>query len=107
MSSTLRVHALGAVHSKGKAKNTGNPFDMAQLLYRRPIEHFSNANMVRTGYGFQSAEMPIALESFNKFSAFEFPCELDLEIGNQLDRFGNLEAVVIGAKAVTPLKAAA
>lgn len=107
MSTNLRVTALGAVHSKGKAKNTGNPFDMAQLLYTRRIEHFANANMVRTGYGFEASEMQLAPEAINKFSGFDFPCELDLEIGTQLNRFGKLEAVVIGAKAVPPLKAAA
>lgn len=100
----MRVHALGVYRMNGTSKKSGNAYDMAKLVIQVPVEVVANQNMKRIGYGYDSKELDLEAESINKFAQFQFPCDLDLEIGSRVSAFG-LEAIVTGAKAA--LKAAA
>lgn len=100
----MRVHALGVYRMTGTSQKSGNAYDMGKLVIQVPVEVVATKNMKRVGYGYGSKELDLEVESLQKFSQFQFPCDLDLEIGSRVSSFG-LEAIVTGAKAA--LKAAA
>lgn len=103
----MRVTALGAYFMKGTAKASGKAYDMAKLVIRTPIEIVASPTMQRGGYGNTTTELDVEPEALKKF-AFDYPpegLELDLEIGSQV-QFGRLQAIIVGCKRVSPLKAA-
>lgn len=101
----MRVLALGAYRMAGTAKTSGKAYDMGKLIIQQPIEIMANNTMQRTGYGYQATELDAEPEAIAQMN-FKFPCELDLEVGQKI-AFGRLQAIVIGAKVVTPIKSAA
>lgn len=52
--------------------------------------------MKRLGFGFSAKELDMEPEALQKFSQFQFPCELDLAVGSRVSSFG-LEAIITGA----------
>lgn len=101
----MRVKALGAYRMTGTAKTSGKPYDMGKLVIVVPVENMATPQMTRVGYGDTVNELDVMPECVAKFN-FHFPCELDLEIDQQL-QFGRLQAIITGAKKVEPVKAVA
>jgi len=101
----MRVKALGAYRMTGTAKTSGKPYDMGKLVILVPFENVATPTMTRVGYGATVNELDVLPEAVTKLN-FHFPCELDLEIDQQW-QFGRLQAVIVGAKRVEPIKAAA
>lgn len=93
----MRVLALGAYRMTGTSKKSGAAYDMAKVVIQVPQEVTANQNMRLVGHGFNTKELDLEPEALAKFSAFPFPCELDLEVGSQVGMRG-LQAVVTGAK---------
>lgn len=102
----MRVHALGVYQMTGISKKSGNPYNMAKLVIQVPVEVMANATMKRVGYGYGSKELDLEPEALVKFSQFQFPCDLDLEVGSRVSSFG-LEAIITGAAKPVPVQRAA
>lgn len=100
----MRVKALGAYRMTGTAKASGKPYDMGKLVIQVPVENMAMAKMQRVGYGSTTNELDVLPEAIAKFN-FHFPCELDLEVDQQL-QFGRLQAIIVGAKVVLAVKVA-
>ena len=101
----MRVKALGAYRMTGVAKASGKPYDMGKLIISVPVENMAQPNMTRVGYGTTTNELDVEPEAIVNFN-FQYPCELDLEVGQQI-QFGRLQAIITGAKVAEKLKAAA
>lgn len=106
----MRVHAIGVSRSSGKARDTGNEYDILELYYLRPIEQISNNNRTVTGAGQQQGTLNISPDSFSRFKSINFPRSgviLDLSIENIPARFGRgMDSQVVDFKIVEPAKAA-
>lgn len=75
----MRVHAIGVVRRKGIGKDTGAPYDFAQLMYIRPIETVNTDKFQMHGYGFEQATLDMELGALDKFAQVRFPLQLELE----------------------------
>lgn len=102
----MRVHALGVYRMTGTSKKSGNAYDMAKLVIQVPVEVVAMQSMKRVGYGYGAKELDLDVDCLAKFGAFQFPCDLDLEIGSRVSSFG-LEAIVTGATKPVPMQRAA
>lgn len=102
----MRVHALGVYQMTGISKKSGQPYNMAKLVIQVPCEVVANANMKRSGFGYSAKELDLEPEALPKFSQFQFPCELEVEVGSRVSSFG-LEAIVTGATKPVPMARAA
>jgi hypothetical protein len=100
----MRVTAKGAYRMTGIAKASGKPYDMGKLVIEVPIENMATPNMTRVGYGTTTNELDVAPDCVAKFN-FQYPCTLDLVVDQQI-QFGKLQAIIVDAKRVEPLKAA-
>ena len=100
----MRVKAFGAYRMTGVAKTSGKPYDLGKLVILVPVENMATPSMTRVGYGSTVNELDVHPEAIAKFN-FHFPCELDLEVDQQL-QFGRLQAIIVGGKRVEPVKAA-
>lgn len=102
----MRVNCLGVYQMTGISKKSGQPYNMAKLVIQVPCEVVANANMKRLGFGFGAKELDLSPDALPKFSGFQFPCELDLEVGSRVSSFG-LEAIITGAARPAPVARAA
>lgn len=93
----MRVHCLGVYQMTGISKKSGQPYNMAKCVIQVPCEVVANANMKRLGFGYSAKELDMEPEALQKFSQFQFPCALDLEVGSRISSFG-LESIITGAK---------
>jgi len=100
----MRVKALGAYRMTGTSKASGKPYDMGKLVIEVPVENMATPTMTRVGYGKTTNELDVSPECVAKFN-FHYPLDLDLEVDQQL-QYGRLQAIIVGAKKVEPLKAA-
>ena len=102
----MRVHALGVYQMAGISKKSGQPYNMAKLVIQTPVEIVANASMKRLGFGYGSKELDLEPEALQKFAQFQFPLDLDVEVGSRVSSFG-LEAIIAGAsKPVSVARAA-
>lgn len=93
----MRVNCLGVYSMTGISKKSGQPYNMAKCVIQVPCEIVANANMKRLGFGYSAKELDMEPEAVQQFSQFQFPLELDLEVGNRVSPFG-LESIITGAK---------
>lgn len=92
----MRVKALGVYRMTGISKKSGNSYDMAKLVIQVPCEIVATQTMKRIGHGFSAKELDLEVDALDKFAQFQFPCELDVEVGSRVSSFG-LEAIITGA----------
>lgn len=106
----MRVHAIGVSRSSGKARDTGNNYDIAELYYLRPIDQVQNNNRTVVGAGQQQGTLNVSPDAFSKFLSITFPRSglfLDLTIENIPGRFGRgMDSQVVDFKVVEQAKAA-
>lgn len=100
----MRVHAIGVSRSSGKARESGNKYDIAEIYYLRPIEQVQNNNRTVTGAGQQVGTLNINPDSFSRFLGITFPkvgLMLDLTVETIPARFGRgMESQVVDFKVV-------
>ena len=94
----MKLTVVGVKNLKGKAKATGNPFEMCRLFALVPIEIASNDKIVVEGFGFELAEINLDPAALDGFKAVKFPATLDLSTDSRPYR-GKLETVVTGIAA--------
>ncbi|WP_024302788.1 hypothetical protein [Pseudogulbenkiania sp. MAI-1] len=101
----MRVPAIAVVKMNGKAKKTGKPFEMHFVRVLRPEENVSSEAFNKMAAGFQISELPIDETAVAKFLTLPYPCEVELVLGQRLDKFGKgLEGYVQDYKVAIPYK---
>lgn len=65
------VRYIGASRRTGKAKASGNPYDICVVKYSVPLRPVSRENMSFSGFGEDVYEIPLDPDAINKFQGFE------------------------------------
>ena len=102
----MRVKAIGVMRMKGIGKESGNPYDFAQLMYLRPIEVFTKEKLSITGIGYEVAKLDMQIEAMHLFNDIKFPADLDVSLDQIPDRRG-VKSVVSGFAGQPKLSSAA
>lgn len=84
----MKVKAIGVQRMKGIGKQSGAPFDFAQLVYLQPIQGVSSQNFSLTGFGFEVGKLDLQIEALHKFNDVKFPADLELIVETVPDRRG-------------------
>ncbi len=100
----MRVRVCGVKRVEGKAKESGNPFDMCRVLVLVPVETVSSDKVRITGYGYELGEMELAPEALAEFSGLTFPADVELRTEQKFFR-GEFKTVCAGVS-VAPAKSA-
>lgn len=91
----MKIVVAGITRQHGKAKESGNPYDMTTVHVLNPIEFFQNENTTRQGNGFTVGEIPGKAELIENTRGFKFPGVYDL-VTDTVFRNGKAQAVVVG-----------
>ncbi|SMB27284.1 conserved protein of unknown function [Sterolibacterium denitrificans] len=94
----MKVKVIGVKRLSGVGKESGKPFDFAQISVLRPVEPATSEKFSLEGYGFEVADLDLATDAVAKFRDVRFPAELDLQVDNVPGRKG-LRSVVTGFSA--------
>lgn len=101
----MKVHAIGVMRMSGIGKDSGKPYDFAQLVVLNPIEPAAKDNFNLVGYGFETSKLDMKVDAVRSFAGVSFPCVIEVQTEEELGRNG-IRTVVAGFTAV-PVKAAA
>jgi hypothetical protein len=93
----MELNVIGVFRMAGKSKESGNPYDFAQLLYLKPIEPVANANMTLRGFGFEVSKVDLSNEALEKFGQLTFPARIEVTTDTVPSRSG-FRTVVVGYK---------
>lgn len=91
----MKIVVAGVTRQHGKAKESGNPYDMTTVHVLNPIEFFQNENTTRQGVGFTVGEIPGKAELIEQSRTMQFPGVYDLQT-DTVFRNGKAQAVVVG-----------
>lgn len=91
----MRANVIGVVRLSGIGKESGKPYDFAQVLYLRPIELSASEKFTIQGFGFEVGKLDLAVDAMQQFQGVKFPAQLDLVVENVPGRSG-LRAVIAG-----------
>lgn len=91
----MQAIAIGLSKLNGKAKSTGNPFEMHKLTILVASENVSSAAFNKFSLGYEAMDLDVDLAAFPKFAQLTYPCSMNIEI-DQLPRGGKLQAMVVG-----------
>lgn len=91
----MRVQAIGVKRMSGIGKETGNPFDFAQIEILRPMENAAKGKFKLEGYGYETLRIDLSNDAIHKFAEVRFPASIDLVIDTIPGRQG-LRSVVVG-----------
>lgn len=95
----MRANVVGVVRLSGIGKESGKPYDFAQVLYLRPIEVSASEKFTLQGYGFEVGKLDLDIDALPQFAQVKFPAQLDLVVDNVPGRSG-LRAVISGINGV-------
>lgn len=103
----MQTIVIGAVHRKGIAKASGNPYDFGTIYVLKPVSLRSNDKMQVQGAGLEQAEIRTSLEVVKAITALNvgFPFRATLVIDNQMGEFGTLQSVCTSCSADKPVSA--
>lgn len=102
----MRVNAIGVKRMRGIGKESGRPFDFAQLEILRPMEVTASEKFTLEGYGYETSKLDLAIDCLHKFAEIRFPAVMDLVVTTEPGRSG-LRSVVCGFTKAADLKTAA
>ncbi len=102
----MQVTCIGVFRMTGTGKETGNPYDFAQLLYLKPIEPVARDKMSLRGFGFEVAKADLANDALEKFGHLAFPVRIELETDTIPARNG-FRTIITGFRQVQPVAKAA
>lgn len=74
----MRVKAIGVMRMQGIGKQSGMPYDFAQLLYLRKIETKTTEKFSIQGLGYEIGKLDLDTSALHKFNEVSFPADLDL-----------------------------
>ncbi len=102
----MKCHVIGAIRMSGIGKESGKPYDFAQVLFLNPVSVTAGERFSLHGFGFEVGKLDLATDALNQFSEVKFPALLELTIDNVAGRNG-LKAVVTGIARGVAARAAA
>lgn len=77
----MKLFCSGTKRQHGVGKESGNPYDMYNMLTLVPVETTKMGSMSVEGSGFQILDLRIENETvFRQFSAIKFPCVLEVDV---------------------------
>ena len=76
----MKVTYIGATRRTGKAKATGNPYDMSMMFNATPVKSSSSANNVFTGYGHETREIELDPEALFQFEGVQLGQEIEVVV---------------------------
>lgn len=91
----MKANVLGVKRIEGRAKETGNPYDICTLLMILPIQTGQAGTASISGYGYEVGEMTLDPAALPQFSQHKYPVQLDLIIEPVLYR-GKIDQLVTG-----------
>lgn len=91
----MQATVIGVSRMSGVGKTSKAAYDMAKVLILSPIKPFSKAELNISGYGFEVAEIPLAVDAVASFAGLRFPCTVDLATDSEV-RAGKLQTVCTG-----------
>jgi len=91
----MKLTVVGIQRITGKAKATGNPFDMCNVMALEPVENFSKDTLTIQGHGFKVQEYSCDHSLLNELAGMKFPTSLDVTFDHK-PRGGRVEAVISG-----------
>lgn len=94
----MKALVIGISHRKGIAKESGRPYDFAQVTTLEPLKEFESERYTCRGHGLDSAEIKADPSCLSQFAGMKFPAELELVTEARRSPFGQLELVVVGVK---------
>lgn len=74
----MEVLATGVFRMSGTSKETGKPYDFAQLMFLRRIEPVSTDKMQLRGFGYELSKCDLANDALEKFAHVPFPARMEL-----------------------------
>lgn len=95
----MKVTVIGVSRMSGIGKESGKPYDFAQVVYLRPMEPMASEKFSLSGYGFETGKADLALDAMDKFAKVNFPATVELEMVQEPGRQG-VKSVVTGFKPV-------
>lgn len=91
----MKAMVIGVKRMRGIGKDSGRPFDFAQVEVLRPMENVSGEKFTLTGLGFETSKLDAKIECLAAFNDVKFPATVDLLIEQEAGRSG-LRSVVAG-----------
>lgn len=101
----MQVQAIGVFRMTGTSKETGNPYDFAQLLYLKPIEPVAKEKLQIRGFGYEVAKCDLSNDALEKFNQVHFPARIELVTDTVPARNG-FRTIVVGFTPAAVAKAA-
>lgn len=101
----MKIFLAGVKRQFGTGKESGNPYDMYNLLTLVPIEGGKMGGMTVAGSGFQILDLRLAPEAFAEFQNLKYPlvveivCEPRPFMGKYVTTAVGLVAGVVGKAA--------
>jgi len=80
----MKAVVIGVTRMTGTSKKNGRPYDMARCLVLQPVQVGGTQETMRSGFGYQTAELDLRTDALPKFSQVKFPVELELITGNEM-----------------------
>ncbi|SJN27187.1 hypothetical protein [Psychrobacter sp. JB385] len=97
------VSRIERVKKEGKAKETGNPYslDFTNITVLVPVSDTDQYGSKETTYQYGSAD------NFAKLDALrgKLPCEVEMDLGIEMDKYGNPKTVFTDVKLPQAIKA--
>ena len=92
----MKAMLIGVVRRRGKAKASGNDYDMCNATILTPVEVRNSASMVVEGAGFETMEMPVDPVALPQFLQLpKYPVQVEL-VTEARPRMGKVETVITG-----------
>jgi len=95
----MKAFLFGAVQRTGKAKASGNPYDMSRLLIGQQIVPVARENMQVRGVGFEQIEVECTPQVIDALAGFKLPAMVEFEMEHQ-PKGGKLVPVAVGLSQV-------
>lgn len=86
---------VGVKRMHGVGKESGKPFDFAELYVMVPVENAAGAKFTVEGFGFEVAQMECESIAVAQFAGLDLPAELELSTTQKLVR-GEFKTVCTG-----------
>lgn len=74
----MRVTFIGATRRTGKARKTGNDYDICQLFYGLPVQPSTRPDNVFTGTGYTVQDIDLCPDALASFNEVEIGQEIEL-----------------------------
>lgn len=91
----MKAMVIGVKRMSGVGKESGRPFDFAQVEVLRAMEVSATGKFTLVGYGYETTKIDLALDALERFREVRFPCSLELLVETVPGRQG-LRSVVTG-----------